>query len=220
MGKDMTTGAIAGIIRRLNSLAIDNPRVKDLIIQFSESIGYDLKHAIRIVYEEECQKWIRDLNPQQLDVLEISAGASWRNLPFKSYSEMNYPEYDICSQKIDRQFDLIIADQVFEHLLWPYRAGRNVYDMVKPGGHFLIMTPFLIRVHAVPTDCSRWTEMGLHHFLAECGFDFDQIRTNSWGNRKMLKANLVNWARAGWRKSFPNEPAYPLQVWALARKPT
>jgi SAM-dependent methyltransferase len=220
MGKDMTTGAIAGIIRRLNSLAIDNPRVKDLIIQFSESIGYDLKHAIRIVYEEECQKWIRDLNPQQLDVLEISAGASWRNLPFKSYSEMNYPEYDICSQKIDRQFDLIIADQVFEHLLWPYRAGRNVYDMVKPGGHFLIMTPFLIRVHAVPTDCSRWTEMGLHHFLAECGFDFDQIRTNSWGNRKMLKANLVNWARAGWRKNFPNEPAYPLQVWALARKPT
>ncbi|WP_428662816.1 methyltransferase domain-containing protein [Reyranella sp.] len=220
MGKDMTTGAIAGIIRRLNSLAIDNPRVKDLIIQFSESIGYDLKHAIRIVYEEECQKWIGDLNPQQLDVLEISAGASWRNLPFKSYSEMNYPEYDICSQKIDRQFDLIIADQVFEHLLWPYRAGRNVYDMVKPGGHFLIMTPFLIRVHAVPTDCSRWTEMGLHHFLAECGFDFDQIRTNSWGNRKMLKANLVNWARAGWRKNFPNEPAYPLQVWALARKPT
>ncbi|MEE3502312.1 methyltransferase domain-containing protein [Acidiphilium acidophilum] len=132
---------------------------------------------------------------------------------------MNYPAYDICNDRLDRQFDLVIADQVFEHLLWPYRAGRHVFDMVKPGGHFMVMTPFLIRIHDVPVDCSRWTETGIRYFLAECGFELETVRTGAWGNRDALKANLVSWARVGWRKQFPNEPAYPQSIWALARKP-
>ena len=73
---------------------------------------------------------------------------------------------------LDDTFDLIIAEQVFEHLLWPYRAARNVHRMLRPGGSFLITTPFLVKIHPVPNDCSRWTETGMKHLLAEAGGRF------------------------------------------------
>lgn len=205
--------------RTISTRAAADPGFKRFISGLARAVGYDLRHLIRVVYQDECTRWINELGPGQLDVLEVSAGDAWRSLTFKSFAEMNYPAYDICNDKIDRQFDLVIADQVFEHLLWPYRAGRNVFDMVKPGGYFLIMTPFMIRIHDVPVDCTRWTEVGIRYFLAECGFDLDTIKTGAWGNRSALKANLVTWARVGWRRNFPNEPAYPQSIWAMARKP-
>jgi SAM-dependent methyltransferase len=166
----------------------------------------------------ECFKLIDALDAERLDALEISAGSEWRKLPFKSYTTADFPDFDICSQKLDRQFDLIIADQVFEHLPWPYRAARNVHEMLRPGGHALICTPFLVRIHEVPIDCTRWTETGMKHLLAECGFALENIRTGSWGNRACVKANFKTWARQGWARSLKNEPQYPVMVWALARK--
>ena len=137
------------------------------------------------------------------------------------YISREYPAYDICDRPLDDTFDLIIAEQVFEHLLWPYRAAlaRNVYRMLKPGGSFLITTPFL-KIHPVPNDCSRWTETGMKHLLAECGFALDQIQTGSWGNRRCVEANLGNrWQiYQRWRHSLENEPDYPVVVWAIARK--
>jgi len=190
------------------------PKIKKIL----ETIGYDYGHWTRTVMYEECFKLIQGLNPSQLDALEISAGDKWQKLGFKSFTEANFPEFDICQGRLDRCFDIIIADQVFEHLLRPYQAGKNVYDMLHPGGYFMITTPFLIRVHAVPFDCSRWTELGLKHFLAECGFAFEQIQTGSWGNRACVKANFNHWARRGWFRSLKNEPNFPVAVWALARK--
>ncbi|MGH7099576.1 MAG: methyltransferase domain-containing protein [Stellaceae bacterium] len=205
--------------RKIAATSAESSGVKAVVTKVARAIHYDLRHLVRVVHEQECLGWIEKLGPASLDVLEISAGAAWRGLPFRSYTEMNYPEYDICRDRVPRQFDLVIADQVFEHLLWPYRAGRNVCAMLRPGGHFLVMTPFLIRIHDVPVDCSRWTETGLRYLLAECGFELDGIRTGAWGNRSALNANLVYWARVGWRRRFPNEAPYPLSVWALARKP-
>ena len=192
----------------------NKPKIKKLL----DTVHYDYGHWARTVLYRECFKLVQELNPGELDVLEISAGNIWQPLGFKSYTEANYPEFDVCSMALPKQFDLVIADQVFEHLLWPYRAGKNVYEMTKPGGHFLITTPFLIKVHQVPVDCSRWTELGLKHFLAECGFPIEKIQTGSWGNRACVKANFSSWARRGWFKSLVNEPDFPVSVWAIAKK--
>ena len=168
---------------------------------------------------DHCFAMLRELRPQGLDALEISAGTAWRHLGFRSFTEANYPQFDICRDVLDQRFDLIIADQVFEHLLWPYRAARNVHTMLKPGGCFLVTVPFLIRIHREPEDCTRWTETGLRHFLAECGFPLQTTRTASWGNRACVMANFRHWSRRGWFGSLRNEPDFPVAVWALARKP-
>jgi SAM-dependent methyltransferase len=166
----------------------------------------------------QCRKLVQDLGPSQLAVLEIS-GHAYRDMGFRKYVNVDYPSYDICVAPLEEKFDLIIAQQVFEHLLWPYRAGRNVYAMLKAGGHFLISTPFLVRVHNDPVDCTRWTETGLKYFLAECGFPLESIRTGSWGNRACIRANFGQWIRyRPFFHSLRNEPDFPYHVWALAGK--
>jgi SAM-dependent methyltransferase len=187
--------------------------------QLLDRVGFDTTDWIRVVMYEECFAFIRSLGPEQLDVLEISAGPQWRRqFHFRSFSETQYPDFDICAQKLDRQFDLIIADQVFEHLPWPYRAGRNVFAMLRPGGWFVIATPFLVRVHNVPIDCSRWTERGMSYLLQECGFAESEIRTASWGNRACVRSNFAKWRRYGWYRPLANEPDFPAVVWAFARR--
>lgn len=188
------------------------------IKQLLTYIKYDYRHWTRPVMYAQCTEILQSLSMEQMDALEISAGQYWRTLNFKSFTEANYPEFDICEGMLDQQFDLIIADQVFEHLLWPYRAAKNIHALLRPGGYFLVTTPFLIRVHAIPHDCTRWTETGIKYFLAECGFDLEHIQTGSWGNRSCVKANFNKWARRGWFGSLRNEPDFPVVVWALARK--
>lgn len=180
--------------------------------------GADGRMWSRVVMRDDCEGLLKELRIKELKVLEIS-GRHYRAMGFAHYRSLRYPEFDICTMALNETFDLIIAEQVFEHLLWPYRAGRNVYRMLAPGGYFLISTPFLVRVHDEPTDCTRWTETGLRYFLSECGFELDMILTRSWGNRDCVQANFAQWI--GYRPSLHslvNEPQFPYHVWALAQK--
>ena len=98
----------------------------------------------RIVMNRETDRLIRSLDLAHSSVLEIS-GQKWRSHGFCRYQSVEFPTYDVCSHVLDDQFDIIIAEQVFEHLLWPYRAVRNVFQMLTPNGALLITTPFLIK---------------------------------------------------------------------------
>lgn len=176
------------------------------------------EHWCRIVMDQETQKLINSLPVSNLDVFEIS-GKKWKDKGFKSYSTLDFPEYDVCKNILKEQYDLIIAEQVFEHVTHPYRAGINVFNSLKSGGYFLITTPFLIKIHNYPIDCSRWSELGLKYFLYECGFDFNSIQSGSWGNKSALVSNLSHWVSfKPKRHSLVNDPEFPLVVWALAKK--
>jgi SAM-dependent methyltransferase len=182
------------------------------------ALGFEETIWTRKVSDEQVRQLVAALDPARLSALEIS-GNVWRTYGFRSHRRTSFPEFDICSEALPEQFDLVIAEHIFEHLLWPYRAGRNVLRMLKPNGYFLIVTPFMYRVHPNPVDCTRWTETGLRYFLAECGFPLEPIVTGSWGNRECIKAT--------WRREFrlfnrhvhslAAEPEYPIVVWALAR---
>ena len=187
--------------------------------QFRRSLGYEETLWTRRVPDEETRRLIAGLGPSGLRALEIS-GRVWQDEGFRSYEAAEYPAYDVCRNTLPGPFDLIIAEHVFEHVLWPYRAGRNVLQMLQPGGHFLIVTPFLYKVHPNPYDCTRWTETGIRHFLAECGFPMETIATGSWGNRACLEATLRREYRLFNRHlhSLKNDPELPMVVWALARK--
>lgn len=195
-----------------------SPRARKLYASFSPTSG-QLGQWARIVMNERTQRLIAERRPETLSVLEVSGNEWQKKLPFRAYKSIYFPEIDICTRPLPQQFDLVIAEQVFEHLLWPYRACKNVWQMLNPGGYFLITTPFMIRVHDYPVDCSRWTELGLQHFLVECGFPVDEIHTDSWGNKACVKANFTRWAP--YRPMFhslTNDPHFPVVVWALARR--
>src|ERR1700680_1866544 len=95
------------------------PELKVRVKKLLQRIGYDTTDWLRVVMYRDCFAFVRSLEPETKDVLEISAGPQWiREFTFGSYTGTDYPEFDICSQRLLRQFDLIIADQVFEHLKW------------------------------------------------------------------------------------------------------
>ncbi|RIW12281.1 class I SAM-dependent methyltransferase [Algoriphagus lacus] len=175
-------------------------------------------HWCRVIMDQESKKMIQKLPFDQLKTLEIS-GSKWRDFGFSFYKFLDFPEFDLCEDKIPDKYDLIIAEQVFEHLNYPYRAGRNVYEALNPGGYFLITVPFLLKIHNHPIDCTRWSKTGLKHFLVECGFEIDLIESDSWGNKEAVIKNLDRWVVYDkQRHSLKNEENFPLVVWALAKR--
>jgi SAM-dependent methyltransferase len=174
----------------------------------------------RVVMNRSTEQFVRSLDPRSLDALEIS-GDRWKGLPFRSYRSIDFPQYDLCAGPLASQnWDIILLDQVLEHVVSPAKAVRNIWTMLRPGGVFVNTTPFLIPIHEHPIDCSRWTETGIKHFLADNGFPLDGIQTGSWGNRHCLIANLSGrWpAYIPLLHSVKNDPRYPVVVWAFAHK--
>ena len=199
---------------------------RELVYKIKKSlkkIGYNPEHWIRYPVYKKIKKELGSVDLKSFETLEISSGEYWKkNFFFKSYKNLNYPEFDICEKnKIKKKYDFIIADNVFEHLKYPYRAAKNIYKLLKSNGYFLIIVPFLVRLHNVPIDCTRWTEDGLKFFLEESGFKIKNIKTNSWGNKSCVISNLRSdnmWTRIGFYKNLNNEKNYPVQVWAIAKK--
>lgn len=182
--------------------------------------GYSFEALDRVELYKAWEKFLSSQPVSEFQALEISPGenSNWARHGFKTYHAKQYPDFDICSMTLPLQFDLIIADNVFEHLRKPYAAAKNIFYMLKNGGIFLISTPFLIRVHGAPYDFNRWTEDGMRGFLEDSGFRKDAIAVGSWGNRKAVKASFDEFPYVGWGKDMRNEPDFPVMVWAIARK--
>ncbi|MBL3704746.1 methyltransferase domain-containing protein [Sulfitobacter sp. BDSS02] len=184
----------------------------------------------RVKMMKASRAMIRALGPEGLDVAEIS-GKWGQQFGFGQYERFHFPKHDICLGPFlddagqPRQFDLILANQVWEHLDRPYAATRHVHEMLRRGGHFWLAVPFFVPFHvpfhAAPVDCSRWTARGLKNLLIEAGFEENAIEADQWGNRAAAKRNLEpGWPPAYDRESdsLRNEPDMPICAWALARK--
>jgi SAM-dependent methyltransferase len=178
-------------------------------------------HWCRVVMNRECDALIDALDTGSRTCLEISGQSSrWANRQWASYAATAYPEYDVCDKPLPGEWDVVIAEQVLEHLADPQKALDNIYAMLRSGGVALITTPFLIKFHAFPKDYSRWTEDGMREELKRS--KFSQVTVGSWGNRECLLADMTNdenWTyyRAR-RHSLRNDPRFPIVVWAFAQK--
>lgn len=175
----------------------------------------------RVVMNREVDRFIRGLDCPSLDVLEISGTGSGGRYDFKSYEATDFPAYDVCKGPLaEAAFDLVIAEQVLEHVARPDLAASNVFKMLRPGGKFIVSTPFLLKIHAHPDDFYRWTENGMRYLLETAGFEV--VRSGSWGNRECLIADLTDGIR--WTNYEPavhtlrNELQFPIVVWAFASK--
>jgi SAM-dependent methyltransferase len=165
------------------------------------------------------RRHIAALEPPGKTAVEISgdahAGHGWLR-----YTSLNYPEFDLCAPLGDRErFDVVICEQVIEHVPDPSRAAANLAGLCQPGGHVIVSTPFLIRVHELPAfglaDYWRFTPRGLRTLLERAGLRVEQV--GAWGNRRCIVGNLDGWpAYRPWH-SLGNEPDRPVQVWAFAR---
>ena len=181
--------------------------------------GYDHRNWLRIKQIQAFGEVIAS-RPLQ-DILEISPGwnTMWKSVSSKSYRGVDFPDFDICKDRLSEQFDIVIADQVLEHVAQPHMALANIHAMTRVGGIAMIATPFLFRVHARPHDYSRWTEAGLREVVTLGGFHRENITTGSWGNRACVRAHVGGPVRDfGFGRDLSNDPEYPIMVWAFAER--
>src|SRR5260221_6905056 len=88
-------------------------RHKQKIKRFLSLIGYDHRLWARCVMYDRCFEMLRLLEPETLDVLEISAGPVWRGVGFRSFTQANYPPVYILRDALESKFDPIISHQIF-----------------------------------------------------------------------------------------------------------
>ncbi|HET9729774.1 MAG TPA: methyltransferase domain-containing protein [Acidimicrobiia bacterium] len=171
----------------------------------------------RVVMNRRIADHVSGLHPESCEAIEIS-GRTHAGYPWKSYLASEFRHLDICDPPASvPQYDVVLCEQVLEHVADPWRAVETLYDLCRPGGAVVVSTPFLIRVHPTPLDCWRFTEDGLRRLLEGRGFVVD--KTDSWGNKRCVHGNLRRFPpMAPWR-SLRNDPLFPLQVWAFAHRP-
>ncbi len=133
----------------------------------------------------------------------------------------NYPEVDIqsLSDYENHCCDIIILDQILEHIPAPRTAVEECFRILRPNGICISTTPFLIQIHGYPNDYHRFTESGLKELFSQ----FDSVEINSWGNRLTLETfHRYGWlsaknARLVGRAALWNEEMWPIDflVWAI-----
>jgi len=173
----------------------------------------------RVTLNRAVDSYLVKLGPANLSAVEISgdahAGKGWRE-----YASLNYPEFDLCAALAGQgPFDVVICEQVIEHVEDPCAAAANLRGLCVAGGHVIVSTPFLIRVHEEwgMQDYWRFTPRGLRTLLERAGLEVDSV--GSWGNRRVIAANLDRWPAYRRWHSLRDEPKLPVQVWAFARNP-
>ncbi len=175
----------------------------------------------RIALNRAVDDYLRRLGPAALDAAEVSgdgrAGLGWR-----SFTSLDYPAFDVCAPTGDEgTFDVVICEQVIEHVIDPFAAVRTLRGLTRPGGYLVVSTPFLVRIHELPQygmrDYWRFTPNGMRLLLAGAGLDVQEI--GSWGNRRVVAGNFDRWPALRRWHALGNEPELPVQVWGFATNP-
>jgi SAM-dependent methyltransferase len=175
----------------------------------------------RVAMNEAINAHIDSLDPTRLRAAEIS-GVFHAIRRWKEHSSLNYPDFDLCAPLVDcGSFDVVICEQVLEHVVDPFAAAANLRELTVPAGHVIVSTPFLIKVHELPlfgmNDYWRFTPRGLRTLLESANLVVETVET--WGNVECVVGNLRRWS--GYRDWHPldNDPDVAVQVWAFAWNP-
>lgn len=148
-------------INRLKTFLKRWPRLYYAILYFGSTIffgGLSVTGALKMVFGKT------DLR----DKIIVSLGSGTRRFHSEILNLDIYPftNVDIVADVSDLPFkdnsvDMLIAESLLEHLPNPEIAVREMFRVLKPGGHIYGLVPFLYPFHASPNDYYRWTSFGL-----------------------------------------------------------
>lgn len=126
---------------------------------------------------------------------------------------------DLSSYPAD-QFDLVILDEILEHVARPWVAVEEVRRILKPGGCLITSSPFLIAEHRMPKDYWRFTKDGYRVLLE----NYSAVETGSWGNHGsvtyLMQGMMVSTQDAIDAGTFDltDVEKFAISVWAYAWK--
>jgi SAM-dependent methyltransferase len=161
-------------------------------------------------------------------VLSISgAHGLVRLLPKRDHTtivETSFPDVRMEDLPMDDEtFDIVLSDQVLEHVADPWTAVQESLRVTKAGGLVVHTSCFMNPVHRDPSDFWRFTPEGLEALCAPHCVE----SVGAWGNRLAVilvllgRRRLPNapiLGRATQALLRRNDPRCPLVVWVAARR--
>jgi 2-polyprenyl-3-methyl-5-hydroxy-6-metoxy-1,4-benzoquinol methylase len=98
----------------------------------------------------------------------------------------DYPAVDIQHlNDTDSTWDILVVDQVLEHVERPWLAAEEIYRTLKPGGYAIVNTPYLHPLHLCPLDCWRISPDGYKVLFPK--EKWTTVGNGMWGNREIIE---------------------------------
>lgn len=162
-------------------------------------------------------------------ILGVSGLDGFRHMidPGADVVDVKFPEVDLQKLPYDEaSFDVVISDQVIEHLPEPPRAIAESRRVLRPGGIAIHTTCFMHHIHAWPHDYWRMSPDALRF----CCRDFSEVlECGSWGNRFAIFLCMLG--KPFRRMSIPDtrwslrhriathdDKTYPIVTWVVAKR--
>src|SRR5215472_13630172 len=76
----------------------------------------------------------------------------------------------------DAVFDLVLSQEVLEHVRDPFQAMREMKRVLKTGGVLYCQVPFIIGYHPGPTDFWRFTREGIVAVVEQAGLTCNEVK--------------------------------------------
>ena len=91
-----------------------------------KNITHMNKHWIRVICDEETEKLVKAIYPEQLSAFEISGNRWEQYFKNKNYNKVEYPDFDIQNYNdFSKKYDLIILEHVMEHIPMLLKSGEK-----------------------------------------------------------------------------------------------
>ena len=160
-----------------------------------------------------------------LSVSHSSHLAEIMNVRLESTTNADYPKADLLNLDFaDESFDIVLSDQVLEHVEGdPQQAINESLRVLKPGGYAVHTTCFIVPKHSSPSDFWRFTPEALELLCR----GFSEVRADGWGNPLVWPLASLGLIRmpiphARWhplnRLATYDHDDWPICTWVVARK--
>jgi len=157
------------------------------------------------VYKRQLNEWKATLEVTADDVLDIGGAQDPIHRHVKYWDVKNYEimdleephvkeiEPDICHDLNEpllqyRQYDIVFCLGVFDYVIEPGIAMRNVRKLIKPGGHAWVEFPFVYAHHnPIDDEGCRYSEGCIKRLAKQAGLEITEIIRKPAGNEHLLE---------------------------------
>jgi hypothetical protein len=188
--------------------------------------NHDLPRIIALLEFREYSKKYNDFNVDQALILNGGEDPERFYLHGEETDFLDYQVIDGITYndlhtglQTQKRYDIILANQTFEHLYNPFKCLDTIKEHLTDGGYFYLNAPAINISHSVPFHFyTGFTPIGLVCMLASAGFDV--IEFGQWGNKEYIHyiVENQNWPDYRQLSCFDNDFSNPAIVWALAKK--